>query len=141
MSAAATAIVLLLALQATTVAAAEEIVAGTYVRAGSNNKSSAKLTIHEVGASQATISLEVIAKPSASATTARTGRLEKELLQISSQSAVYRDTTTGSDGCRIKFVFGQNIVQVQQAGQCDLFGVGIDSTGKYILRKAKGKAD
>jgi hypothetical protein len=137
MNAAATSIVLLLAIQATAVAAAGEIVAGTYVRVGSSNKSSATLKIHEVSSSQATISLEVIAKPSASATTARTGRLEKELLQVSSQSAVYRDTTSGPDSCSIKFAFRQNIVQVQQAGQCDLFGVGIDATGKYILRKAR----
>lgn len=107
------------------------------MRAGSNNKTSATLRIHQASAAQATISLEVIAKPSASATTARTGRLEKELIQVSSQTAVYRDAPSGAGGCSIRFAFGQSIVRVQQAGQCDEFGVGIDASGKYILRNAK----
>lgn len=136
MNAAITSIVLLLAIHSTTACAAGEIVAGTYVRAGSNNKSSAVLKIHQISAAQATISLEVIAKPSASATTARTGRLEKELIPVSSQTAVYRDTTSGPDGCSIRFTFVRNIVQLRQTGQCDEFGVGIDATGKYVLRKA-----
>lgn len=140
MNAAITSIVLLLAIHATTAHAAGEIVAGTYVRAGSNNKTSATLKILQASAKQATISLEVIAKPSASATTARTGRLNRELLQVSSQTAVYRDTASGTGGCSIKFAFGQNIVRVKQTGQCDEFGVGIDATGRYILRKAMSVA-
>lgn len=140
MNAAISSIVLLLAMQATTALAAEGIVAGTYVRAGSNNKTSATLKILQASATQATISLEVIAKPSVSATTARTGRLNRELLQVSSQTAVYRDTASGTGGCSIKFAFGQHIVRVKQAGQCDQFGVGIEATGRYILRGAGSAA-
>jgi hypothetical protein len=136
-NAAAISIALLLASLAPLAAAADHVVTGTYVRAGSNSKSSAILKVHEFSATQATISLDVIAKPSASATMARTGTLEQEIVQVSSHVAEYRDTSSGTGGCLIRFAFAKAYIQVRQTGQCDQFGVGIDATGRYFLRKAK----
>lgn len=137
MNAAAISIALLLASQASVAAATDYGATGTYVRAGSNSKSSATLKVHEFSATQATISLDVIAKPSASATMARTGTLEQEIVEVSSHVAEYRDTSSDTGGCIIRFAFAKAYIQVQQTGQCDQFGVGIDATGRYILRKAK----
>jgi hypothetical protein len=122
-------------------ATAAGIQTGRYVRVGSNNTSSATLTVHASTAGTAVVSLHIIAKPSASATTARTGTLERETLALVAQQGMYREADAGAEGCSIAFSFKGRSVHLQQDGQCSLFGVGIDATGNYSLGRGQRNHD
>ncbi|WP_345532723.1 hypothetical protein [Viridibacterium curvum] len=104
----------------------------TWVRTGSNADHSAVLTLHQRTADQATLSLEVISR--SGSTTARTGTLDKVFVPIVNGVALYREAGTSPEACSIVFDFAASAVQVTQFGDCELFGVGVNSSGRYVSR-------
>ncbi len=110
---------------------------GIYVRLGSTNKTSASIVIHVASPALVTLSLEVIAKPSPRATVARTGTLNHQSLAVANGLARYEEHESGTAACALVFKLESKRIQVSQSGLCAEFGVGIDATGTYTLRKVK----
>jgi hypothetical protein len=108
---------------------------GTYLRSGSTSKTTASIVIHEITRDRVVLTLEVIAKAAPESTLARTGELDRQELAIADGLATYREDDTGGGGCTLVFRLASSRIRVVQTGLCGEFGVGIDATGIYPLRK------
>lgn len=114
--------------------------AGTYVRSSTPNGGSGSFTLKDVTGSQALIDLQVAQRNSRDPTACclRTGALSQEPVVLSGDMALYREASTEPTACALVFAFDRTGARVTQFGQCALFGVGVDASGRYLRRAAPG---
>jgi hypothetical protein len=116
------------------------VTVGRYVLVSSNPARSGVLEITSTSAQAITLDLELEHSPASDRRNVRTGRLEQQTLPLNGDVAVYGWSPADAGHCLLVFVFsgtGQG-VEISQFGECELFGVGVNATGRYVRRAIQG---
>jgi hypothetical protein len=114
-------------------------VAGTYVLASGARASTGQFEISGVSDTQGTLSLHLThGSPRPRDTCCvRTGSLDKEVVRISGNVALYQGPREEANPCQLVFVFSRDGADVAQFGECGAFGVGVSAGGHYTRRASR----
>ena len=122
---------------------------GTYERVPKSKRESGRLVVSSVSDQQATVNLEVLFNPyptdgrlsyGVDNGLNRNGVLEREVVEIHGNVALFRAPKEDDPPCSLVFVFQRAAVEVTQFGECSWFGVGVNATGRYIRQARQGAA-
>lgn len=122
---------------------------GTYERVPKSKRESGRLMVSGVSDQKATVNLEVLFNPypndgrfsyNVDNGLSRNGVLEREVIEIRGNVALFRAPKEDDPQCSLVFVFRRADVEITQFGECSWFGVGVNATGRYILQAREGAA-
>jgi hypothetical protein len=104
---------------------------------------SGRLRVTKVSADEVEIALEVTWNPASNddGFYLRNGVIEAETIPLRENVALYRAPSDDPRPCTLVLVFTTNrSVEVSQFGECSWFGVGVNATGRYIIKNPRSKS-